>query len=244
MMPVPVVSCSASDDRWFTGIVCTDGATATVGPTIRHREQREAASIGAYSVMAQLGHTSVAVRDSEFRGQLVDELADLLERSRPVNVYTHDLADRHPTHVAVALATIDAIRRLDPAVRPGRVVGCEGWRGLAWMSEQEKIRMSLDTKSDLPRRLVQAHSSQLATKAYDSAFQGRRRANATLHDIHSPDETDEVMVAMELTPLVRNDDLDPVEFVRAAIDRFGREVEMTLLEAGVSQAGGSPGHIP
>lgn len=245
MMPVPVVSCSTSDDRWFTGVVCCDGATPTVGPSIRHTEQRRAAEIGGYSAIAQLGAASVGVRDPQTRGELVDRLADLLDRTRPVNVYTHDLADRHSTHVAVGLATIEAIRRLEPATRPGRVVGCEGWRGLAWMSDQEKIRMPLDTSSGLHRRLVEAHSSQLATKAYDLAFEGRRRANATLHDIYGADESDEVMVAMELSPLVRNDDLDPVEFVSAAIERFRREIVANLTElSGADQAGGSPGQLP
>lgn len=239
MMPAPVIACAEREDRWFTGVVCADGATPTVTAATRHAEQREAASIGGYSAIVQLGHPSAAIYGAETRSDVVHEIVDILLRARPINVYTHDLADRHRTHVAVGLATIEAIRRMDPQIRPGRVVGCEGWRGLAWMLDQEKIRMPVNTSDDLALRLTRAHVSQLSAKAYDSAFQGRRRANATLHEIRNADTDDEVMVAMELTPLVRNDDLDPAEFVAAAVDRFRGEVLSNL-----AQAGGSPGQLP
>ncbi len=65
-------------------------------------------------------------------------------------------------------------------------------------------------------------------KRYDLAEQGRRRANATLLAPRQVDTAEQVTFAIDLTPLVRNDDLDPVTYVVAAIDRFRDEVVSAL----------------
>lgn len=231
----PIVECFSRDDRWFTGVVCTDGAGAERSgrfashtdaelAAVRRDEQRRAAEMGGYSAVVQLGFPSPQVRDIGGRSPLVDELARILDATRPFNVYTHDLADRHPTHVAVGLAVIDAIRRMDPDVRPARVVGCEGWRSLDWLPVGEQIHFDVSAGADLAQRLAGIFESQLEGKRYDSAARGRRRSNATLQAIRSADTATEVVLAMELTPLVRNDDLDPITFVTAAIDRFRADV--------------------
>jgi hypothetical protein len=42
------------------------------------------------------------------------------------------------------------------------------------------------------------------------------------------DDAETMTVAMDLTALIRNDELDPIRFVTAAVDRFRRDVEAGL----------------
>ena len=66
-----IVECFGRDDRWFCGVVVTDGAgSARGGPyakvtndemvAIRRREQRKAAMVGEYGAMVMLGVTTVS----------------------------------------------------------------------------------------------------------------------------------------------------------------------------------------
>lgn len=243
-MLVPIGECFDRDDRWFTGIVCTDGAGSArsgafashsdaelVG--VRSAEQRRAADVGCYSAVVQLGHPSGEVRAAATRGALVDELADLVERvvhpDRPLNVYTHNLADKHPTHAAVALAVVEAFRRLPAGLRSIRLVGVEGWRDLDWLPDHEKVLLDASAHAELGARLAACFPSQIAGgKRYDLAVEGRRRANATMRDPRAVDGAEQVSIAMDLTSLIRNHDLDPVTFATAAVDRFRAEVEDLL----------------
>ena len=67
---------------------------------------------------------------------MVESICEILKITRPVIVYTHNLADKHPTHIGVAVKTLDAIRRLPAEERPGTVLGCEVWRDLDWLTEK------------------------------------------------------------------------------------------------------------
>ena len=134
-----IVECFGRDDRWFCGVVVTDGAgSARGGPyatvsdeemvAIRRKEQHKAAMVGEYGAMVMLGATSAAIKDPGRPG-VVEALADLLRRARPEVVYTHNLADKHDTHVAVSLSVIDACRSLPADQRPRRLLGGEGLAG-------------------------------------------------------------------------------------------------------------------
>src|SRR4029077_4136919 len=132
-----IVECFGRDDCWFCGVVVTDGAgSARGGPyakvtndemvQVRRKEQQKAAMVGEYGAMVMLGVTSAAIKDPARPG-VVETLADLLRRARPEVVYTHNLADKHDTHVSVALATIDACRSLPaPAPRAPRPLSTGG----------------------------------------------------------------------------------------------------------------------
>jgi LmbE family N-acetylglucosaminyl deacetylase len=240
MCIVPIGECAASPERWFTGVTCADGAGSARGGRfatlsdddmvgIRRYEQRRAAELGSYSAVLQLGHPSPELRSREGFGHLIDELVTVLEAANPLNVYTHNLTDKHTTHVAVAAATVHAVRRLSLEKRPSRLVGIEAWRDLDWLHDGEKLRLDASPYADLADQLIAVHESQLeGAKRYDVAARGRRQANATLHAIRDRDVSDQVVVAMDLTPLARNEDLDPLEYVRAAIRRFEDDVARTL----------------
>ena len=65
---------------------------------------------------------SKIVKDAS-RKEPVDDMLAILRATKPQIVYTHNLADKHDTHVGVALRVIEALRRLDPAERPGQARG-------------------------------------------------------------------------------------------------------------------------
>jgi LmbE family N-acetylglucosaminyl deacetylase len=239
MALAPIAACRDDPARWFTGIVGTDGAgSARSGPyadlsdaemvEVRRAEQRAAAEVGGYSAVVQLGHASAAVR-GDGHAALVDDLAELLAATRPVNIYTHNLADKHETHVAVGAATIEALRRVSGDMRPWKVVGVEGWRGLDWLDDREKIVLDVSGHDELAARLAAAFPSQIVGgKRYDLAEEGRRRANATLLAPRHVDDAEQLTFAVDLSPLVHNDELDPVDYVTAAIDRFREDVTSSL----------------
>jgi len=159
----------------------------------------------------------------------VRELAEIVTATRPVNVYTHNLADKHTTHLAAGLATVEALRSLPLDQRPWQVVGIEGWRNLDWLPDDEKVLLDVSGYGDLADRLAAVFVSQLDEgKRYDLAERGRRMANATLLEPRAVEEADEITYAMDLTPLVRNDDLDPAAYITAAIRRFEVDTEAAI----------------
>jgi LmbE family N-acetylglucosaminyl deacetylase len=239
MAIAPIAAAFDDPDRWFTGVVCTDGAgSPRSGPyagvendemaLIRRREQREAADIGHYGAVVQLGYPSAVLRAVD-EADWVDDLADLLEACDAREVYTHNLADRHITHVAVARGVIQAVRRLPAARRPERLYGCEAWRGLDWLPEGERVILSSTGHEVLAHRLLEVFDSQISGgKRYDLATVGRRRANATLAEPRDVDRDEQVTLAMDLTPLVVDDALDPADFVTDLVLRFRDEVNALL----------------
>ncbi len=230
-----IQECLGRDDLWFGGITCTDGAgSARKGPfaefsdeemqQIRVKEQREAASIGQYSYMAQLAHSSAQIKDPRNAGSLVADLLCLLQTSSAEVVYTHNLADKHATHIAVAAAVIKAIRSLSAADRPSKLIGCEVWRDLDWLADDKKLVMDLGNDVDFAGQLNEVFQSQLTGKRYDLAVEGRRRANATFLASHTNDEFQRVCFGMDLTPLIVEDDLSPVEYTLGMIRDFEQDV--------------------
>ena len=226
-----IAACHASDTEWFGGVTCTNGAGSSRAGTYaqfsdaqmmekRREEQRRAASAGRYGIMVQLDYPSAAAKRADC-AELCEDLKAILAATRPKVVYTHNLADKHDTHVAVAMHVIRAIRELPRAQRPEAVYGCEVWRGLDWMLDTDKVVHDVAGQDDLATRVGGVFDSQIAGgKRYDLAVLGRRRANATFFESHGVDQSDAISFAMDLTPLARDDGLDALEYVTAYIDRF------------------------
>ena len=229
-------SCYGDDGLWFGGITCTDGGgSARSGKyadttdeqmkAVRLEEQRKAAEIGQYSFVNQLGLTSATIKDPEQRGTLVDQLETILLQSQPEVLYTHNPADKHASHIAVCLAVLEAIRRIPPFSRPKKVYGCEVWRDLDWMSDDEKVALDVSGNTELAEQLNACFDSQITGgKNYGDAVMGRRKANATFYDSHSVDIIDQLWFAMDMTPLAEDETLDVKEFVQAKIKRFEESV--------------------
>lgn len=220
----------------FAGIILTDGAGSVGGGVelceTRRAEQREAAEIGGYAVVLQLGLTSAQLKNP--KDNTVRTLLDEIFRyARPQIVYGHNPADRHDTHVAACLRTIGALRALPADLRPEKVYGCEVWRDLDWLSADDRVRLDCGTDEKLALALNAVFRSQIeGGKRYDLAVIGRRRAQATFDDPHRADEAEMIALAMDLTPLVSDPALSIGDFTLAAIDRFRSDVRDRLARMG------------
>ncbi len=233
-----ILECFAKPDRWFTGVVVTDGAGSPRDleykhmsddemKLVRRREQKKAAYVGEYAAQLLLQHPSSGVKTSQ-NPAVVDDLTAILRITRPEVVYTHNLADKHDTHVAVTLRLLAACRRLNPDERPDRVIGCEVWRDLDWLLDAEKVSMPVDGHENLQAALMGVFDSQIAGgKRYDLGTSGRRRAHATYSESHGTDQHSGLIWGMDLTPLITGD-MDPEEYVAGAIRRFEDEVRARL----------------
>ena len=234
-----IAECFGQRDRWFTGVVVTNGAgsprsgiygayTDEEMQKIRLLEQRKAAYVGEYACQVQLGFSSAQVK-SPRETAVVEDLKRVLQATRPQVVYLHNPADKHDTHVAVALRSIAALRAVRGEVRPQKVYGCEVWRDLDWLPDADKQPLPVSKRSNVAAALVGVFDSQVSGgKRYDLATAGRRLAHATYHASHGTDEENALTFAMDLTPLVDNPDLPVQDYVLAFIDRFRKDVERRM----------------
>ena len=177
----------------LAAVIVTDGRDS---PT-RLLEQKQAASLGHYAAVIWLDHASPDVKQPAYPA-LASDLNAVLSAVRARWVYTHNLADRHDTHVAVALHTVRALRANPSSVE--RVLGCEVWRALDWLQPQDKVTLDVSHLEGRVMPLIGAFDSQIAAKRYD----------------------------MDLTPLVRDPTLDIARWTLQFVERFAKDVEARL----------------
>lgn len=234
MAAAPILDCFQQPDRWFTGVVVTDGRGSPRNGLyenydneqmhlVRFKEQRKAAIVGEYAAQIMLDYPSKEVKGSSLLP--VHDLVAILEATRPQQVFTHNLADKHDTHVAVTLKVIAAIRQLPKENRPQKLFGCEVWRNLDWMLDEDKVGFDLSRQENLQSALLGVFDSQISGgKRYDLASLARRRANATYFESHGVDVTTGLSFAMDITPLIVDDTLEPIAFIHEFIQRFEQDV--------------------
>ena len=234
-----ILECFGSDKKWFGGVTCTSGAGSARAGTyaqfsdaqmmaVRRVEQNNAAIVGQYGVMIQLDYPSSAVK-SPTDPALKNDLKEILSATRPQAVYTHNPADKHDTHVGVVVAALQAMRELPRDQRPKRVIGCEVWRNLDWLSDAEKVVMDVSGHDNLAAALNGVFDSQIAGgKRYDLATQGRRAANATFFESHATDKSNQLLFGLDLTPVVADEGKDIVEYVCGLIEQFKADVRTKL----------------
>jgi len=230
-----VLKCFGSDDNWFFGVVATNGSgsprddiyrnyTDEQMIEVRKHEQKKAAFVGEYAAAALLDYPSSSVKDPS-NNNVVEEFKNLITLASPEVIYTHNLADKHDTHVGVTLRVIQALRELPEKDRPKNIYGCEVWRGLDWMLDEDKKLFDVEGHSNIESSLLGIYDSQVVGgKRYDRATIGRRLANATYADTHGVDETTSLIYAMDLTPLMSDKDLDIRKYTESFIDRFKKDV--------------------
>ncbi|PYG88716.1 LmbE family N-acetylglucosaminyl deacetylase [Ruminiclostridium sufflavum DSM 19573] len=230
-----IAQCFGREDEWFCGVVVTNGAgsprnglyekyTDEEMQKVRKLEQKKAAYVGEYGSMALLGYTSSEAKDSA-NNEVLEEIKELIKEASPKVVYTHNLADKHDTHVAVAIRVIGAIRQLPPELRPQKVYGCEVWRSLDWVNDEEKLLFDVSAHTNIAAALTGVHDSQICGgKRYDLATEGRRLANATYSESHGTDGSSALSCAMDLTPLIKEDSLDISKYIQDYIERFKNDV--------------------
>lgn len=231
-----IVSCFQQDDAWFTGVVVTNGSGSARDNVykdytdlemiqVRRKEQKKAAFVGEFSALALLDYPSKDVKDGH-NEVIVEELVALLEQAQPTILYTHNLADKHDTHIGVVTKVIQAVRNMDQSLQPRKIYGCEVWRDLDWVVDTEKVSFDVSKHPNLAASLVEIFDSQIiGGKRYDLATIGRRLANATFSSSHSIDESNAITYGMDLTPLMTDPTLDISEYVTNYIDRFKQDVK-------------------
>ena len=231
-----ILECFANESKWFGGVTCTNGAgSSRTGAyekysdaqmmAVRRTEQNNAAIVGQYGVMIQLDYPSSAIK-SATDPSLKNDLKEILAATRPEVVYTHNLADKHDTHIGVVIAALQALRELPREQRPKRVIGCEVWRNLDWLNDSEKVLMDVGGRDNLAAALNGVFDSQIAGgKRYDLATLGRRAANATFFESHATDRSNQLIFGMNLTPLVADETKDIVAFAAGHIEHFAADVK-------------------
>ncbi len=234
-----IAECFAQRDRWFTGVVVTNGAgsprngiygeyTDEEMQRVRLIEQRKAAYVGDYAAQVQLGFSSAEVKNAA-NPEVVEDLQQILRATRPEVVYLNNPADKHDTHVAVMLRSLAALRAVRGETRPKKVYGCEVWRDLDWLPDEDKQALPVSARSNIAAALVGVFDSQVSGgKRYDLATAGRRLAHATYYASHGTDQESALSFAMDLTPLVDDPSLDVAAYVLGLVDRFRADVARRL----------------
>jgi LmbE family N-acetylglucosaminyl deacetylase len=230
-----ILQCFQRADKWFTGVVVTDGRGSPRSGlyqnfsddemhAVRIIEQKKAAFVGEYAAQVLLDYPSSIVKDGGNTAP-VEDIFRLLQAARPQVVYTHNLADKHDTHIGVTLKVIEAIRRLPAADRPQHLYGGEVWRDLDWLVDSDKVFFDCSALENIQMALVAVFDSQVTGgKRYDLATMGRRRAHATYTASHQTDVTTGTVFAMDLTPLILDPTLDIPTYVLQLVDRFAVDI--------------------
>ena len=104
-----IAECFGRADKWFTGVVVTNGSgsprTGIYGQytdqqmqAVRRLEQRKAAYVGEYTCQIQLAFPSSVVKDPK-GAAVVEDLTEILRAAKPRVVYLHNFADKHDTQI-------------------------------------------------------------------------------------------------------------------------------------------------
>ena len=219
-----IAECFGIADRWFSGVVVTNGAgsprsgiygayTDDEMQKVRILEQRKAAYVGEYGFQAQLGFTSAQVKNPK-ETVVVEDLARILRAARPEVVYLHNPADKHDTHIGVVVRAVAALRAVREETRPKKVYGCEVWRDLDWLPDEVKQVLPASARSNIAASLVGVFDSQVSGgKRYDLATAGRRLAHATYYASHGTDQESALNFGMDLTPLLDDTSIGVADYV-------------------------------
>jgi len=229
-----VLTCFGRKDRNFSAVILTDGAgsprtggfygdfTNEEMREVRITEQKRAAAVGDYAALVLLNYTSEAVKNPKERS-VVEDIKNILLETRPQVVYTHNPADKHDTHIATSIRVLTALRELASEYRPDIVYGCEVWRGLDWINDDEKVVLDVSDRPALKAALLGVYDSQIeGGKRYDLAALGRYGANATFYASHDTDKMTASIYAVDLTPLLDGGDI--AGYMDGYIQRFSQDV--------------------
>ena len=229
----------AGQGKFFAGVTATDGGgSSRIGAyasvtdeemrLIRLQEQKKAAYLGNYAALASLGYTSVQVREQN-RKDVKNDFKAIIKASRPQVIFTHNLADRHKTHLAVVLLVIEALRELGEEYYPQEFYGGEVWRSLDWLPLAERRAFDVGQRPNLNSALMELYDSQISGgKNYHLATRGRREANATYADAYAPDEANMLELFMDLHPLLEQPQLSPAAYLSSLVDKFKAETLANL----------------
>lgn len=223
----------------FSAVVtCDGGGSARSGvyasysdddmKQVRIKEQLKAAELGKYEHLFLLNKPSSEVKMKVNDG-IIYEYIDIILMLKPEVIYTHNLLDKHPTHIGVVTKVIEALRRIDKKDRPKLVLGCEVWRDLDWVKDDRKIALDVSKRPKLAKDILNVFDSQIAGgKRYDLAAIGRRYANATFSQSHSVDTVKAITYAIDLTPLINNANMSIKDYALSFVSELENDIKAMM----------------
>lgn len=232
-----ILKCFEDPQLHFTAVVAGDGrgsprsgiyagCTDEEMARIRKEEQKKAAVVGNYNALISLDLPSARIKDPG-DGAAVEYFKDIILKTKPSVIYTHNPADKHDTHTATVLRLIGALRELGYV--PEKFYGCEVWRGLDWVCDDEKVAFDVGGSPNLEAAILGVFNSQIrGGKRYDKAVIGRRRANATFSASHGVDAAESVIYAIDLLSLLTDKELSVSEYITGYIERFCHDVRSKI----------------
>ena len=225
-----ITQCYNKSEQQFSGVVVTDGAGSVKSENlgeaesiveIRQQEQLAAAKLGQYLGMWQLAMSSTQVKTHN--AQVVDALKKIINESSPKYIYSHNPADKHLTHVGVFYNLLQALRELE--YQPEQWYGCEVWRNLDWINDENKIPLPIECDDQFVLDLVGCHKSQSVDgKKFHAATLGRMKANASFFEASQNNLADKVWFAIDLKPLLQKPYMSVEQFLDNHIAAFKNEV--------------------
>jgi LmbE family N-acetylglucosaminyl deacetylase len=162
-------------------VYMTDGASPE--DPLAGRRRREA--ISALRVVGGRGGyflrmTGDDVRRRAMRAEAVRRMRAVLDGLAPGAVYCPAPFERHPTHIATASVTIEALRRgPTPA---GELWGYSVWSGMAGLPGTRTV--DITAVAGRKRRAIAKHASQLQIKPYHRGMLGRNRYEGVYGHTH------------------------------------------------------------
>lgn len=250
MAPHAIWECRLHEARKrFVGVVVTrgsrmprslkmEGMSREQIAALRKKEQKAAARRGRYSALIMLDRESADLRSRRVL-EIIEQLKVLFRLARPKYVITHQLMDTHTTHVGVALAVVEALCGLPISMRPRRLFGMEVWGGLDWLPERRRRVWLLNGAKQFHRRLLRVFDSQREVgKNYADAAVARARAHTTFLWADRADPAEEVILGLDMTPLIHGRQCTPQTFVRRLSAEFAHETLCRLERATRGYRGG------
>ena len=180
-------------------------------------EEKKAASIGRYNSVYFMNYSSEEARSQE-NEDIINEYVEIIKELKPRVVYTHSLLDRHPTHVAVAIKVINALRTMKKGDQPKVLYGCESERNLEWVDESKIVTFNVSKNMRLQRQLISVHKSQNLARDYVNAAMGRRFVNAVFNKVETKKNAKLTAKAINMTTLLRRREYPIKRYVMSFVD--------------------------
>ncbi|MBQ7307183.1 MAG: PIG-L family deacetylase [Clostridia bacterium] len=234
-----IYECFNDKNKHFTAVNTTNGSgsprtgkfadyTDEQMVQTRIQEQITAGKMANYHSLIMMMYPSKEIKDFNNRST-VEDLKSIILETKPEVILTHNLMDKHSTHVATCVKVIEALRELKDVYKPKQVIGLEVWRSLDWLSLKDKLCFDTSKNKKLEKDILTVFESQVVGgKRYDLATIGRRLANATFFESHNTDQMKSMNYGVDLTEFVYSDK-NYIDFVNEKLDNFKNEV-VSLLE--------------
>ncbi len=215
---------AAGEGRGVFSIYVTDGGgSPQKGPGVSGEEmaaRREAEALRSLKALGAAGGFFLR-RDSRqamgTEGRIIKgEIEEIVGILKPAEIYLPAPYERHKTHQACTLLTVDALRE---AVKwPANVFGYSLW-GSFW---GEKRRMARDISSVIRKKVeaVLAHASQIDYKNYHQGILGKNNCEAVFSASHELQKASFIETFCDMSELLARKDLTIRDWAQMDFEDF------------------------